>query len=65
MGFLYKVAMQKWQRKHILDELKKFNVTHTAAGEPITTLDYDRLKEELVLACFRFIDYESDEGKWF
>lgn len=61
MGTLFdSVIAQK--RKYIIEELHKLNITRTGTGESLESLDYDRLKEELVLASFRQIDVEKDAG---
>lgn len=65
-GLLYKVAMlERMKRQHILDELKKLNVTHTQDGKSINELSYQDLKEQLVLAIFRRIDIENENQKWY
>lgn len=68
MGVLYNSAMMKkrWKRQYIIDELAKLGVTHTKEGQPIQSIEsYDLLKEQLVLALFRHIDIENDNGSWF
>lgn len=71
MGILYETVkkvnlkQQERQRQFILEELQKKGITETQEGTPIELLDYDRLKEELVLAEFRRIDVETDANRWF
>jgi hypothetical protein len=64
VGVLYETVI-KHKRQYIIDELRKLNVTESSAGESLESLDYERLKEELVLASFRKIDVETDSNRWF
>lgn len=51
--------------KFYIDSLKELGVTHSQLGRPITTLDLEEAHYEYVLASFRVIDRENDNGKWF
>lgn len=53
------------KRQFVLDELKRYGVTHTQDGVSIEKLNYDELKSELVLASFREIDVMVDANRWF
>lgn len=64
MGLLYDTVMQA-KRKYLIEELAKLNVTKSKDGKNLSELSYDDLKHELVLACFRQIDTQKEESKWF
>lgn len=64
MGLLYDTVIQA-KRKYLIEELAKMNVTTSKDGKNLSELSYDDLKQELVLACFRQIDIQNDQGKWF
>jgi len=53
------------KRNFVIDRLRELGITHLKNGVSIHTLDYDRLKEELVLAELLKIDNETDAAKWF
>lgn len=59
------LLINETKRNFILDRLKELNITHTQSGKPIHECDYDRLKEELVLASFRQRDIQADANRWF
>jgi hypothetical protein len=56
---------QEMKRKIVLEELIKLGIYTTQDGKNVYDCDYDDLKYELVLASFRVIDRQNDEGKWF
>ncbi|NRD80314.1 hypothetical protein HPT25_23615 [Bacillus sp. BRMEA1] len=56
---------QELKHKFVLDKLRKLGVTHSQEGDPITELDYESLKYELVLASFKEMDVQSESNKWF
>lgn len=64
MGILFDKTMEA-KRKFLIEELKTLNVTTSQIGTSLEQLSYEELKYELVLACFRKIDMESDSQKWF
>jgi hypothetical protein len=64
MGLLYDTVMEA-KRKYLIEELTKMNVTQSRDGRKLSDLSYDELKEELVLATFRYIDRQNEAGKWF
>jgi hypothetical protein len=64
MGLLYDTVMEA-KRKYLIEELTKMNVTQSRDGKRLSDLSYDDLKEELVLATFRYIDSQNEAGKWF
>lgn len=64
MGILFETVMAN-KRKFLIEELRKMNVITSQNGTSLEDLDYEDLKQELVLASFRKIDAESSEGKWF
>jgi hypothetical protein len=64
MGLLYDTVMEA-KRKYLIEELTKMNVTQSRDGKRLSDLSYDDLKEELVLATFRYIDRQNEAGKWF
>jgi hypothetical protein len=53
------------KRKIVLENLLKLGVYTSQDGKSVYDLSYDDLKYELVLASFREIDRQNDEGKWF
>jgi len=53
------------KEQFLIDEIHALGVTHTSSGVDIRTLDYERLKEELIHAVFRKIDIESSANRWF
>lgn len=59
------VSEIEYKRQFVLDELHKLNVYEASTGERLESLDYDRLKEELLLAEFRKIDVETESNRWF
>lgn len=64
MGILYNAVMQA-KRNYLIDELAKMNVKKSQDGRSLSELEYEDLKQELVLACFRQIDRQNESGKWF
>jgi hypothetical protein len=64
LGILFDSVMSR-KRKLLIEELTKLKVFKSQTGKSIYDLDYEELKYELVLASFREIDTNSDDGKWF
>lgn len=64
MGLLYDTVMER-KKNYLIEELAKMNVTQSKDGKDLSELSYDDLKHELVLACFRKIDTQNSESKWF
>lgn len=60
MGFFFETL----KKNYIIEELRSMNVNEVD-GRELEACEYDRLKEELVLASFRRADVESDSAKWF
>lgn len=56
---------QEMKQKFVIERLLAAGITHSRSGKSIYELDYDRLKEELVLAAFREIDTETSSNGWF
>jgi hypothetical protein len=55
---------QEMKRKIVLEALLELGV-QTVDGKSVYNLSYDDLKYELVLASYRHIDRQKEEGKWF
>jgi hypothetical protein len=55
---------QEMKRKIVLEAILELGI-HTVDGKSVYDLSYDDLKYELVLAFFRQINRQNDEGKWF
>jgi hypothetical protein len=53
------------KRQIVLDELKAMNISVARSGAPLETLDYDRLKEEWVIASILWVDVENSDNKWY
>jgi hypothetical protein len=64
LGILYDTVMEA-KRKYLIEELTKLNIRHSQDGKKLSDLNYNDLKHELVLASFRVIDRQNEEGKWF
>jgi hypothetical protein len=64
VGILYRVAMEA-KRNHIIQELLEKGVKHNKEGKSIHDMDYEDLKELLVLTIFRQLDREGESAKWF
>lgn len=64
MGILFDKTMEL-KRKFLIEELKMLNVTTSQDGTCLEQLSYEDLEYELILACFRKIDIEKEEQKWF
>jgi hypothetical protein len=55
---------QEMKRKIVLEALLELGI-QTVDGKSVYNLSYDDLKYELVLASYRQIDRQKEEGKWF
>lgn len=64
MGILYRVTMEM-KRQYIIQELLAKGFKENKQGKSVHDMDYEELKSELVLACFREIDTHNDQNKWF
>lgn len=64
MGILYRITMEA-KRNHIIQELLEKGVKHNTEGKGIHDMDYEDLKELLVLTIFRQMDREGESAKWF
>lgn len=52
------------KKNYVIDELRSMNV-NDIDGRELEACEYDRLKEELVLASFRQRDVGTDSERWF
>jgi hypothetical protein len=65
-GLYNSVKLKKdLKRELVLDRLPELGVNQSQEGKPISEMDYESLKYELVLAEIRSVDIESSENRWF